>query len=123
MVLDNTEKARNLRKNQTDAERMLWHHLRNRQLPGLKFRCQVPIGPYIVDFLCHSLTIVIELDGSQHMNNMTYDDRQTQFIASKGFEIIRYWNNELLSQTSTVLESLILSQRERGLDAGEKACP
>ncbi len=115
--MKNTQRARALRKNQTDAERLLWKHLRSRQLQGYKFRRQVPIGNYIVDFVCLSQKIVIELDGSQHMNDMNYDNRRTQYLALHGFKVVRFWNNEVLTQTNAVLETLTLtlSQREREL--------
>lgn len=113
--MKNTQQARALRKNQTDAEKLLWNHLRARQLHGYKFRRQVPIGRYIVDFTCPSLKLVIELDGSQHMNNVPYDDRRTSFLTSQGYKVTRFWNNEVLEQTDSVLAALTLtlSQRER----------
>lgn len=108
-------RARELRKNQTDAERLLWKQLRSRQLNGFKFRRQVPIGPYIVDFLCMSLKLIVEVDGSQHMSSLHYDSSRTRYLESHGFHVVRYWNNEVLSQTDSVLEALTLtlSQRER----------
>jgi very-short-patch-repair endonuclease len=113
--MKNTQRARALRKNQTDAERLLWTHLRSRQLNGFKFRRQVPIGPYIVDFLCMSLKLIIEVDGSQHMSNLQYDNSRTLYLESHGFHVARFWNNEILAQTNSVLEALTLtlSQRER----------
>lgn len=112
----NTDKARDLRKNQTDAERCLWQCLRNRQLMGYKFRRQLPIGNYIVDFVCHSLKLIIELDGSQHMSCQEYDKQRTDFLESQGYSVLRFWNNDVLNQTGSVLEALTLalSQRERG---------
>jgi very-short-patch-repair endonuclease len=113
--MKNTQRARALRGNQTDAEKLLWRHLRNRQLQGYKFRRQVPIGRYIVDFVCLSLKLVIELDGSQHMNNTDYDDQRTQYLATQGFQVVRFWNNELLHHTDSVLEALTLAlSRGRG---------
>lgn len=113
--MKNTQRARTLRKSQTDAERLLWRHLRSRQLMGYKFRRQVPVGLYIVDFLCISLKLIIEVDGSQHMSNLQYDNSRTQYLENHGFYVARFWNNEVLSQTDSVLESLTLtlSQRER----------
>ena len=115
--MKNTKRARELRKDQTDAERLLWKQLRSRQLNGFKFRRQVPIGPYIVDFLCMSLKLIVEVDGSQHMSNLQYDNSRTQYLESHGFHVARYWNNEVLSRTDSVLEALTLtlSQREREL--------
>ena len=113
--MKNTQRARALRKNQTDAEQLLWKYLRSRQLNGFKFRRQVPIGPYIVDFLCMSLKLIVEVDGSQHMSNLQYDNSRTLYLENHGFHVVRYWNNEVLSQTGCVLEALTLtlSQRER----------
>ena len=113
----NTQRARELRKNQTDAEKLLWKHIRNRQLSGYKFRRQCPLGNYIVDFICLSLKLIIELDGSQHMNNAGYDERRTQYLEAHGFKVLRFWNNNILNQTDSVLEALTLtlSQREREL--------
>ncbi|MCK4834173.1 MAG: endonuclease domain-containing protein [Gammaproteobacteria bacterium] len=114
--MKNTQRARELRKNQTDAENLLWLHIRNRQLNGCKFRRQFPIGSYIVDFACISLKLIIEVDGSQHMSNIDYDNTRTQTLENHGFQVIRFWNNAVLTETDSVLESLTLSQREREIE-------
>ena len=88
--------ARKLRQNQTDAEKRLWSHLRSRQLSGAKFVRQFPIGPYIADFACRSLMPVIELDGGQHAENPA-DAQRTRIIESHGYRLIRFWNNDVLS--------------------------
>ena len=113
--MKNTQRARALRKDQTDAERLLWQHIRSRQLQGYKFRRQVPIRHYIVDFLCVTLKLIVEVDGSQHMSNINYDNKRTQFLVSQGYNVVRFWNNEILTQTDAVLEALTLtlSQREK----------
>jgi len=115
--MQNTQRARALRKNQTDAERLLWKHLRSRQLNDHKFRRQFPIGNYIVDFVCLSLKLIIEVDGSQHMNNVDYDNKRTQYLEDHSFQVVRFWNNDVLKQPGAVLDSLTLalSQREREL--------
>jgi very-short-patch-repair endonuclease len=115
--MKNTQRARELRKNQTDAENLLWRHIRSRQLHGYKFRRQFPIGSYIVDFACLSLKLIIEIDGSQHMSNIDYDNTRTQTLENHGFQVIRFWNNTVLTETDSVLEALTLtlSQREREL--------
>src|SRR5262245_16541243 len=79
-------KARQLRKNQTDAERFLWRGLRSRQLAGYKFRRQEPIGPFIVDFVCYEKRLVIELDGGQHAepNQVAYDTERTAWLVQNG---------------------------------------
>jgi len=113
--MKNTQRARELRKNQTDAENLLWRHIRNRQLQGYKFRRQFPIGNYIVDFVCLSHKLIIEIDGSHHMSNIDYDNMRTQTLEKNGFQVIRFWNNAVLTETDSVLEALTLtlSQTER----------
>lgn len=101
-----TEQARELRKNMTDAERHLWRYLRERQIEGCKFRRQNPIGPYIVDFVSFDVMLVIEVDGSQHMDEVKYDDRRTQYLNQQGFTVLRFWNNQVLRETDGVLESI-----------------
>lgn len=98
--------AQALRKDLTDAEQMLWSRLRRKQL-GVKFRRQVPVGQYIVDFCCLSHRLVIELDGGQHAENVTYDRQRTDFIEKQGFTVVRYWNNAVLTQTDEVLENIL----------------
>ena len=75
----------------TDTEKLFWYNINNNQL-GVKFRRQQPIGPYVVDFVCHSIKLVIELDGNQHINNIEYDNRRTKFIESNGYTLIRIPN-------------------------------
>ena len=115
--MDILSKAKQLRKNQTDAEKVLWQQLRNRQVYGYKFRRQVPIGSYIVDFVCVSVKLIIELDGGQHAEQQDYDRKRTAYLEAKEFQVVRFWNNDVLTNIDGVLESLTLtlSQRERGL--------
>ena len=89
--------ARNLRKNLTKEEHIIWQILRNRRFFNLKFKRQVPIGNYIVDFLCEEKKIIIEIDGGQHNypENIIKDKERTIFLNSKGYNIIRFWNNEI----------------------------
>ena len=98
--------ARGLRQAQTDAEQKLWHCLRNRQFMGLKFRRQAPIGLFIADFVCAEAKLVIELDGSQHGEQKPYDVERTRCLRAAGFHVLRFWNNDLLSNTASVLESI-----------------
>ncbi len=100
--------ANELRKNQTDAERHLWYYLRSRRFQGYKFRRQYFIESYIVDFICLEKKLVIELDGGQHNLNevIEYDKKRTDFLISKGFEVLRFWNNEVLNQTNDVLNCI-----------------
>ncbi len=101
-----TELARQLRKNQTDAERMLWQQLRKKQLLNYRFRRQFVIEPYIVDFICLDLKLIIELDGSQHSEQVDQDVERTLFLNQCGFKVVRYWDNEVLNNLEAVLESL-----------------
>ena len=115
--MDIRQKAKHLRKNSTDAEKFLWTHMRNRQLEGWKFRRQLPVGQYIVDFACLELRLIIEIDGGQHAEQVPYDLGRTRFLQSKGYRVVRFWNNEVLGNIEGVLEALTLtlSQREREL--------
>lgn len=91
----------------TDAEERLWFHLRNRRLGGHKFRRQVTIHPYIVDFLCIEKRLIVEADGSQHSENV--DARRTAFLELQGYRLVRFWNSEILSNTEGVLEAIRLA--------------
>ncbi len=99
-------RARQLRTNLTDAERKLWAHLRLRQIEGCKFRRQRPIGPYIVDFVCLERRLVIEVDGSQHMQRASLDARQDAWLASLGFRVLRFWDNQVLNEMAAVTEAI-----------------
>ena len=102
------QRARMLRKNMTDAERLLWRYLRNRELGGYKFRRQKPIGSYIVDFVCLEKKIVVEVDGGQHAKQVEADEERSEYLEEKGFQVLRFWNNEVLNETESVL-SVIFS--------------
>nr|NUR36662.1 endonuclease domain-containing protein [Sphingomonas sp.] len=95
-----TSKSRALRRNATDAERKLWSVLRGRQLNGLKFRKQVEIDGYIVDFLCAERRLIIEVDGGQHTPER--DARRTAYLEGQGFQLIRFWNNDVLQNLDGV---------------------
>lgn len=97
-------RARKLRSSSTDAERRLWHFLRRRNLLGYRFRRQVPLGPYIVDFLCIEARLVVELDGGQHTEQKAYDAARTDYLAALDLRVLRFWNNEVLQSTGSVLE-------------------
>src|SRR5688572_30542547 len=99
--------ARKLRRNQTDAERTLWFRLRDRRLRGLKFRRQVPIGGYIVDFCCEYTRLIIELDGGQHVEQSKEDAERTSALEAMGYLVLRFWNNDVLLNTEGVLESIV----------------
>ncbi|MEE9352429.1 MAG: endonuclease domain-containing protein [Thiotrichaceae bacterium] len=102
-----SDKARDLRKNQTDAEAALWKLVRAKQIEGLKFRRQHPIPPYIVDFVCTEKKLIIELDGGQHAETINYDEKRTKYLESQSYTVIRFWNNEILNNIEGVYETLI----------------
>ena len=95
--------ARELRCTMTDAESTLWYHLRARRLLGLKFRREVPLGPYVVDFACLERSLVVEVDGGQH-NGSESDVVRDRFLAGLGFTVLRFWNNEVLFGREMVLQ-------------------
>jgi len=98
-----TEKARELRKKSTDAERLLWRHLRAKQLEGLKFRRQQPIGDYIADFVSFDKQVIVEVDGSQHVVRKAKDDHRTKWLEERGFKVLRFWNNDVMKNIAGVL--------------------
>ncbi|WP_374528027.1 endonuclease domain-containing protein [Acinetobacter sp.] len=102
------EFAKNMRSNATDAEHLMWQLLRAKRFMNLKFRRQHVIKPYIVDFYCHELGLVIELDGSQHGTGdaIEYDAERTKFLDALGLSVVRYWNYDVLRRTDVVLEDL-----------------
>lgn len=93
----------------TDAEQLLWQHLRSRQLNGLKFRRQATVGPYIADFLCVEARIIVEADGGQHSE--TRDFVRTQFLLSRGFRVLRFWNHDILENLEGVLTTIAAAER------------
>ncbi|MEO6365257.1 MAG: endonuclease domain-containing protein [Luteimonas sp.] len=99
--------ARHLRKNMTGAEQILWRVLRSRALTGFKFRRQHPVGPYIVDFACLQASLVIEVDGGQHCDS-TSDARRDQYLRSRKFDVLRFWNNEVLDNIEGVCDVILL---------------
>ena len=104
-----TVRARQLRGNMTDAEKQLWRALRRDQLNGLHFRRQHPVGPFTLDFYCPSLRLAVEVDGGRHAEQRKQaDDRRTHWLAEKGVVVIRYWNNDVLSNLPGVLSDLLI---------------
>jgi very-short-patch-repair endonuclease len=98
--------AKNQRRNRTDAELELWWALRSRQIEGLKFRRQFPVGNFIVDFVCLDARLVIEVDGSQHMENIDEDAIRTAFLESKGLKVLRFTNIDVLTNIEGVVIDL-----------------
>jgi very-short-patch-repair endonuclease len=90
----------------TEAEKRIWYLLRRHQFGGLNFRRQVPIDPYIVDFACLSIRLVIELDGGQHDANAEKDARRTSWLESQGYRVLRVWNNEVFENLDGVLHKI-----------------
>ncbi len=108
-----TKLSRSLRKNQTDAERVLWRRLRQRQLAGCKFRRQQPLGRYIVDFACLERKLVVEVDGGQHLERSTKDALRDQWLGKQGFAVLRFWDNEVINETGNVLETILSALQAR----------
>jgi very-short-patch-repair endonuclease len=98
--------AKSLRTNSTDAERKLWSKLRDRRLLGFKFVRQQAIGRYIADFACRQADLIIELDGGQHTEDkaLAYDEERTRVLAEHGYEVIRFWNNDVADNIDGVLQ-------------------
>ena len=98
-------RARALRESSTDAERLLWSHLRDRRLAGYKFRRQHPIGPFFADFACVEAKLVVELDGGQHFHDeaLATDARRSTVLARSGFHVLRFSNREMLAEPDAVL--------------------
>ena len=98
--------ARDLRNAATEAERTLWQDLRRGKIPGSRFSRQVPIGPYIADFACLKNRLVIELDGSQHVDRMTYDQVRSTFLKTQKFRVLRFWNGQVFNEREAVIETI-----------------
>ena len=97
--------AKQLRRDSSDAERSLWRHLRAHRFQGRKFKRQEAIGSYIVDFVCHEVKLVIELDGGQHAEN-SRDKNRDAWFGAQGFRVLRFWNNDVLTNMEGVLERI-----------------
>ena len=111
--------ARKLRQQSTDAERMLWKHLRAHRMAGYKFRRQVVIEPYIVDFICLDARLIVEADGGQHLEQAEDDLKRSAFLQSRGYKVIRFWNDEILTDTHVVLERIYNNLIAAPLPEGE----
>ncbi|MCX7312318.1 MAG: endonuclease domain-containing protein [Hyphomicrobiales bacterium] len=122
-------RARSLRQDSTDAERLIWSALRAHRMHGASFRRQTPIGPYIADFVCHQASLVIELDGGQHFEdeNLKRDARRDAFFGSKGFRVLRFNNHDVMTNQQGVLEAIAAAleaspsptlPRKRGRESG-----
>jgi very-short-patch-repair endonuclease len=101
-------RARSLRRDSTDAERLIWNAVRAHRMNGVGFRRQKPIGPYVVDFVCQGAMLVIEIDGGQHFaaQQQEHDARRDAFLASKGFRVLRFNNFDVMTNRNGVLETI-----------------
>lgn len=102
--------ARRMRAEPTDAEARFWHYAKNRGIGGLKFRRQVPLAGYIVDFLCTEHRIVAEIDGGQHAGNAADKTRDTR-LAALGYTVLRFWNTDVLNDMNAVAETILAARR------------
>ena len=119
-------RARTMRAAPTDSELRLWRLLRDRRLSGFKFRRQVPVGPYIVDFLCVGAKLIIEAEGSQHAESPS-DKARDAYLEGQGWKVLRFWNNEVLRNRDGVLETIFAHARPSSGPSGhlsprEKGC-
>jgi very-short-patch-repair endonuclease len=109
------ERARHLRRDQTDAEHRLWARLRSRQLSGFKFRRQFVVGHFITDFCCFEQRLVVELDGGQHASRTATEETRSTFLRSRGYRVLRFWDNEVFENIDAVLQQIA-----QVLDASDK---
>ena len=105
-------RARRLRRNPTDVERLLWQRLRLWQVDDYKFRRQQPLGKYIVDFVCLQKRLVVELDGGQHADETDYDAERDTWLRHQGFRVLRFWNNDVLKNIDGVMELIVKSLQD-----------
>ncbi len=109
-----TTRARDLRLRQTRAEGLLWWRLRDRRMSGWKFRRQVPVGPFVVDFLCHEVRLVIEVDGATHgeAGEVAYDQRRTRYLEGLGLKVLRVSNGEVFENLAGVCDMILVAGRK-----------
>jgi very-short-patch-repair endonuclease len=105
-------RAQTLRALSTEAEKKLWYRLRDRRLGGAKFVRQAPIGPYFADFACRACKLVVELDGSQHVDNV-YDDKRDAHLIALGYRVLRFWNADVLGAIDDVCETIVAAVEGR----------
>ena len=116
-------RAKELRKQATPAEKIMWEHLRDRRLHGLKFRRQHPLGTFIVDFYCPDHRLVVEIDGEIHRYQETDDQVRTDQLEEKGYKVIRFWNFEVEQNLDTVLDTIAENCDLLSPISGRRACP
>jgi very-short-patch-repair endonuclease len=117
--------ARQFRADATDAERRLWALLRRKQIAGLRFRRQHPIGPYIVDFCCSAAKLIVELDGSQHgePRNIAYDAARDKWLTARGYRVLRFANVDFLKESEAVLDEICRAILQSGAPLPDRAEP
>ncbi len=117
--------ARRMRREMTDAEARLWSCLRGHRFCAVSFRRQVPVGPFVVDFLCASAKLVIEVDGGQHGEaaGLRHDARRDAWLAEAGYTVLRFWNHDVLAETPSVLERIFSELVAAGAISGDAAAP
>ena len=101
------KQARALRRQMTEAEKVMWNKLRDRRLDGVKFKRQKPIAGYIVDFVALDLKLVVEIDGGQHAERVMQDAVRTKGLEESGYHVVRFWNHDVLGNIEGVLEALV----------------
>jgi very-short-patch-repair endonuclease len=116
------QRARNLRRDSTDAERRLWEALRDRRLAGYRFRRQHPISNFIIDFACTRYCLAVEADGGQHAENPS-DDRRTAFLEEQDWQVLRFWNNDILGNTEGVIETILQTLQNAETLTRSRAAP
>jgi very-short-patch-repair endonuclease len=109
---EKTGQARALRRNETEEEYRLWSDLRARRLNGYKFARQVPLGPFIVDFLCRDARLIVEIDGFQHAESVS-DQRRTEWLNANGYSVLRFWNQEITRERRPVLKTILAALQGR----------
>ena len=112
--------ARRLRREQTEWEHNLWTRLRRRQLNGFKFRRQHPIGPFFADFFCPEAKLVVEIDGSQHADELALDKNRTEFLRDAGYRVLRFWNHEIRAEIDAVVQRIGDALENRAQPEGEE---
>jgi very-short-patch-repair endonuclease len=117
--MNKDERVKDLRKQMTVAEKKLWWQLRNRQLAGFKFRRQYPVGPYYRDFACTKYSLAIEVDGGQHDGSQG-DIVRTAYLESQGWQVLRFWNNDVLGNIESVYETIVPVLDEHVLNQAEE---
>ncbi len=106
-------RAKELRRNQTESEAKLWAYLRGKRLDGVKFRRQHAIGNYIVDFCAPRRKLIVELDGSGHLDREEYDARRTEFLESLGYKVLRIWNSDVSNNINDVIREIQHALKDR----------